>query len=55
MTRITSHKELQVYQLSFETGMEVFHITKTFPKEELRQCQSNPTNFLFYLKVRNTL
>lgn len=34
LTKITSHKELRVYQLSFEIGMEIFHITKTFPKEE---------------------
>lgn len=34
MSKITSHKELRVYQLSFEVGMEIFHISKTFPKEE---------------------
>lgn len=34
MSKITSHKELRVYQLSFEIGMEIFHISKTFPKEE---------------------
>jgi len=26
---------LKVYQLSFETGMEIFHISKGFPKEEM--------------------
>lgn len=25
---------MRVYQLSFEVGMEIFYITKTFPKEE---------------------
>ena len=35
MTRIKTHRELKVYQLSFEAGMEVFRESKSFPKEEL--------------------
>jgi len=31
---IRKHKDLKVFQLSFEAGMEVFHLTKKFPKEE---------------------
>ena len=34
MTSIKTHKELKVFQLSFESAMEIFEITKTFPKEE---------------------
>jgi len=34
MERIKTHLELRVFQLSFEAGMEVFKLTKTFPKEE---------------------
>lgn len=34
MERIRTHNDLKVYQLSFEAGMEVFQISKTFPKEE---------------------
>ena len=34
MDIIKTHNDLKVYQLSFSTGMEVFRITKTFPKEE---------------------
>ena len=34
MGYIKSHKELRVYQLSFEAGMEIFNITKSFPTEE---------------------
>lgn len=34
MEKITSHKDLRVYQLSFKMGMEIFHLTKLFPKEE---------------------
>jgi four helix bundle protein len=34
MELIRTHKDLKVYQLSFEIGMEVFHLSKLFPKEE---------------------
>lgn len=34
MNAIKSHKELIVYQLAFKVSMEIFHISKTFPKEE---------------------
>ncbi len=35
MEKIRTHRDLKVFQLSFETGMEIFHNTKLFPKEEL--------------------
>jgi four helix bundle protein len=31
---IKTHRDLKVFQLSFEAGMEIFEITKTFPKAE---------------------
>ena len=34
MDRIKTHKELKVYQLSFDSGMKIFEMTKSFPKEE---------------------
>jgi four helix bundle protein len=34
MAEIRKHTDLKVYQLSFEAGMEIFHLTKRFPKEE---------------------
>jgi len=34
MNVIKSHKDLEVYQLSFSSGMEIFEMTKSFPKEE---------------------
>ena len=34
MELIRTHKDLKVYQLSFEAGMEVFEISKSFPKDE---------------------
>jgi len=35
MDKIRTHKDLKVYLLSFEAGMQVFELSKTFPKEEL--------------------
>ena len=34
MSEIKSHKDLRVYQLSFENGMKIFHISRSFPIEE---------------------
>lgn len=34
MERIKTHRELKVYQLSFEAGMDIFRLSKSFPKEE---------------------
>lgn len=34
MSTINSFKELKVYQKSFQLAMEIFEISKTFPKEE---------------------
>ncbi len=34
MEKIRIHKDLKVYQLSFEAGMEVFELSKKFPVEE---------------------
>lgn len=30
-----THRELEVYKLAFNTAIEVYEISKTFPKEEL--------------------
>ena len=35
MEIIKSHRELKVYQKSFSSAMEIFHQSKSFPKEEL--------------------
>jgi four helix bundle protein len=35
MNIIKSHKELDVFQLAFKSSMEIFFITKLFPKEEV--------------------
>lgn len=34
MDKIRTHKDLKVYLLSFEAGMEIFELSKNFPKEE---------------------
>jgi four helix bundle protein len=33
--KIRSHKELDTYKLAFDTSMEIFEMTKKFPKEEM--------------------
>ena len=35
MKILRSHKELEVYQLAFKSSMEIFNISKSFPKEEV--------------------
>ena len=35
MEKIRKHNDLRVFQLSFEAGMEVFELSKIFPREEL--------------------
>lgn len=32
--RIKTHKDLDVYKISFEVAMEIFEISKKFPKQE---------------------
>jgi hypothetical protein len=34
MDKIKTHRDLKVFQLSFEAGMEIFRMSKLFPKEE---------------------
>ena len=34
MKEIRKHKDLKVFQLSFEAGLDIFELTKKFPKEE---------------------
>jgi hypothetical protein len=34
MEEIRRHKDLRVFQLSIEAGMEINRMTKRFPKEE---------------------
>ncbi|MGC4128650.1 MAG: four helix bundle protein [Bergeyella sp.] len=34
MSAIKFHKDLRVYQSAFNTAMEIFVVSKTFPKEE---------------------
>jgi four helix bundle protein len=35
MKILRPHKELDVYQLAFKSSMEIYHISKSFPKEEI--------------------
>jgi len=40
MELIKSHKELIVYKLAFKVSMEIFTISKSFPKEEVYSLTS---------------
>ena len=40
MKILRSHKELEVYQLAFKTSMEIYHISKSFPKDEIYSLTS---------------
>jgi len=40
MKILRSHKELIVYQLAFTTSMEIYHFSKSFPKEEVYSLTS---------------
>ena len=33
--KIVTHNDLEVYQKAFDVAMRIFHISKSFPKEEL--------------------
>jgi len=35
MKILRSHKELEVYQLAFKASMIIFHLSKSFPKDEI--------------------
>jgi four helix bundle protein len=32
--KIRDHRELEVYKMAFKCAMEIFEISKSFPKEE---------------------
>jgi four helix bundle protein len=34
MSRIQSHRELDVYKMAFDAAMEIFEVSKRFPREE---------------------
>ena len=35
MGKIATHKDLRVFQNSFKVSMEIYILTKSFPKEEI--------------------
>jgi hypothetical protein len=32
--KIRSHRDLETYQIAFKASMEIFELTKVFPKDE---------------------
>lgn len=43
---LRGHRDLKVYQLAYKLAMEIFHLTKTFPREELYSLTDRPAAFL---------
>jgi four helix bundle protein len=35
VAKIRSHRDLEVYQIAFRTAMEIFELSKRFPREEM--------------------
>ena len=33
--KIRCHKDLDVFNLAFDSAMEIYHITKNFPRDEV--------------------
>jgi four helix bundle protein len=44
MKILKSHKELEVYQLAFKTSMQILHLTKSFPRDEIYALTSQIRN-----------
>lgn len=40
MQILKSHKELDVYKIAYKLAMEIFELTRTFPKEERHSLTS---------------
>jgi four helix bundle protein len=34
MAKIVTHRDLEVYQIAFDAAMQIFELSKSFPKEE---------------------
>lgn len=54
MAKIYNARELKVYKLAYETAIEIYHLTKSFPSEEKydlisqirRSSRSVPANLM---------
>ena len=44
MIILRSHKELEVYKLAYKLAMEIFELSKTFPREERYSLTSQILN-----------
>ena len=51
---VKSHRDLKVYQLSFEAGMQIFELSKKFPDDKydhiismLVKMENNPEDWAF--------
>jgi len=44
--KIRSHRELETYRLAFSAAVEIYNLSKTFPKEEI---YFYPVKYDFYM------
>lgn len=49
---ISSHEDLEVYPIAFDTAMEIFELAKNFPKEEKYSLTDTPVNKFFTAKKK---
>jgi len=49
--RIRSHRDLDVYQMAFESAMRIFEVSKEFPREE-QYSLTDPRKFSGLRKTR---
>ena len=48
MEKIRSHRELKVYQKSFENAMKIYQLSKSFPKEETYSLTDQITKIITF-------
>jgi len=51
VSRIQSHEELEVYGLAFEAAMQIFELSKGFPREEVYSLTDQILRVLRALEV----
>ena len=52
---IKSYKDLKVYRLSYKLAIEIFHLSKKFPKEEIYSLTAQIRNSSRYEEVSKML
>jgi len=43
---LRGHRDLKVYQLAYKLAMDIFHLSKAFPREEIYSLNRSDSTFL---------